>query len=79
MSSYDGFTMPWGKYQYQTLDTLPLPYIKWLLDQDWIGEWAELERDLDEELASRNKPIPGYENLAVYYEKPKKSRGGGAR
>lgn len=38
----DKTPMPWGKHKDVVMGELPVSYLVWLLEQDWLPKWKEL-------------------------------------
>jgi hypothetical protein len=50
-------TMPFGKYRGTFISKLPLEYLDWLLDQDFVGEplRSTLQREFDRRISSQER------------------------
>lgn len=40
----DGDAMPFGMYKGWPMKNVPATYLDWLIDQDWIKQWPDVER-----------------------------------
>lgn len=49
--------MPFGKYKGEDVCDLPIDYIKWLEEQDWVRD--ELRKELQHEIEKHDGDRPG--------------------
>lgn len=54
---------PFGKYKGQTFKNVPVGYLQWTLQQDWLHKWGNLELQIKEYLQEQNLNIASKEDI----------------
>lgn len=44
----DNSLMPFGKYKGTPIGKVPASYLDWLIGQDWIDQWPDVEQYIED-------------------------------
>jgi uncharacterized protein (DUF3820 family) len=44
--------MPFGKYKGRKMEDVPATYLKWLMEEPWIGDWPDVLDYLEQNVAA---------------------------